>query len=32
MNKKEWSEVHGYSPISAEIEVDENDDTDADNN
>ena len=28
MDKKEWLEIHGYSPISAEIELEERDNTD----
>ena len=28
LDQKEWLEVHGYSPISAEIEVDENENID----
>lgn len=28
VGKKEWLEIHGYSPISAEIELEERDDTD----
>jgi hypothetical protein len=28
MDQKEWLEIHGYSPISAEIEVDEDDNAD----
>ena len=32
MNQKEWLDVHGYSPISAETEADGNDSTDTDNN
>ena len=28
MDKKEWLEIHGYSPISTEIEMEERDNTD----
>ncbi|HVE37508.1 MAG TPA: hypothetical protein VNA18_04870 [Nitrososphaeraceae archaeon] len=28
VDKKEWLEIHGYSPISAEIELEERDNTD----
>ncbi|MDW0119059.1 MAG: hypothetical protein QOK64_00890 [Nitrososphaeraceae archaeon] len=28
MDKKEWLEIHGYSPISTEFEMEERDNTD----
>lgn len=32
LDQKQWLEVHGYSPISSEIEVDENENIDTDIN